>query len=56
MAALTMTEERETKVVFSEPYFLTRPQLMIRLDYNATKLKILARRGEIAVVRGSHRS
>lgn len=52
MAALTMTEERETKVVFSEPYFLTRPQLMIRLDYNATDPRDLAE-GEIAVVRGS---
>jgi beta-glucosidase/6-phospho-beta-glucosidase/beta-galactosidase/ABC-type amino acid transport substrate-binding protein len=52
LAALTRTDERETRVLFSEPYYLTRPQLMIKLDQPATDARDLDQE-EIAVVRGT---
>lgn len=52
LAGLTRTEERETRVMFSEPYFLTRPQLITRNDHHAVGARDLAEE-EIAVVRGS---
>lgn len=52
MAALSKTSEREALVTFSEPYFLTRPQLMVRRDYPSSDARHLERQA-IAAIGGS---
>jgi beta-glucosidase/6-phospho-beta-glucosidase/beta-galactosidase/ABC-type amino acid transport substrate-binding protein len=52
MAVLTQTPEREQQVMFSEPYFVARQQLLVRVESSAAKSKDMADRA-IAVVKGS---
>jgi beta-glucosidase/6-phospho-beta-glucosidase/beta-galactosidase/ABC-type amino acid transport substrate-binding protein len=52
LAALTRTDERESMVMFSEPYFLTHPRILIKIDRHVADARELQQE-EIAVVRGT---